>query len=162
MSTRDQPQHCRHIERVTRAASRRIVRLLTNAYMQAVCIELLRGNEQVIEARQRTLDEVATTWITACELAYGAAKSRSPKKNQMLASEFLATLRVVGLNHPAAERFGQIKSALERTSNIFADADLMIASITMAQGASLVTGNRKHYDRIDGLRIEDWIRGQED
>lgn len=34
-----------------------------------VCIELLRGNEQVIRSRQQTLDEVATTWITACELA---------------------------------------------------------------------------------------------
>jgi tRNA(fMet)-specific endonuclease VapC len=116
----------------------------------------------VIEARQRTLDEVATTWITACELAYGAAKSRSPRKNQLLVSELLATLRVVGLDHPAAERFGQIKSALERTGNILADADLMIASITLAHGASLVTGNRRHYDRIDGLRIEDWIRSQSD
>jgi len=127
-----------------------------------VCIELLRGNERVIESRQRTLDEVATTWITACELAYGAAKSRSPKENQTLVSEFLATLRVVGLDHPAAEGFGRIKSALERAGNILADADLMIAAITLAQGASLVTGNRKHYDRIAGLRIEDWIRGQDD
>lgn len=127
-----------------------------------VCIELLRGNERVIESRQRTLDEVATTWITACELAYGAAKSRSPKENQTLVSEFLATLRVVGLDHPAAEGLGRIKSALERAGNILADADLMIAAITLAQGASLVTGNRKHYDRIAGLRIEDWIRGQDD
>ena len=127
-----------------------------------VCIELLRGNERVIEARQQTLEEVATTWVTACELSYGAAKSHSPRKNQMLVSEFLATLRIVGLNRPATERFGQIKSTLESTGNILADADLMIASITMAQGASLVTGNRRHYDRIDGLRIEDWIRGQGD
>lgn len=43
-----------------------------------VCIELLKGNTCVIEKRQRTLDEVATTWVTACELSYGAAKSRSP------------------------------------------------------------------------------------
>jgi len=41
-----------------------------------VCIEILRGNSRVIEQRRRTPDEVATTWITACELAYGAAKSR--------------------------------------------------------------------------------------
>ena len=127
-----------------------------------VCVELLRGNEQVIESRRRTLDEVATTWITACELSYGAAKSRAPERNQTLVSELLATLRVVGLDHPAAQVFGRIKSVLERAGNILADADLMIASIALAQGASLVTGNRKHYDRIEGLRIEDWIRGQGD
>jgi len=127
-----------------------------------VCIELLRGNEQVIESRRRTLDQVATTWITACELSYGAAKSRSPERNQTLVSEFLATLQVIGLDHPAAEGFGRVKSALERAGNILADADLMIAAIAFAQGASLVTGNRRHYDRIEGLRIEDWIRGQGD
>ncbi len=105
---------------------------------------------------------MATTWITACELAFGAAKSRSPKKNQTLVSEFLATLPVFGLDWPAAERFGQIKSVLERAGSILADADLMIAAISLARGASLVTGNRKHYARIEGLRIEDWIRGQDD
>ena len=124
-----------------------------------VCIELLRGNARVLERRQRALDEVATTWITACELAYGAAKSRTVKKNQTLATEFLATLPVVGLDLPAAERFGRLKADLERGGNILADADLMIAAITLAQGASLVTGNRRHYARIGGLRVEDWIRG---
>ncbi len=124
-----------------------------------VCIEILRGNERVLERRQRALDEVATTWITACEIAYGAAKSRAVKKNQTLATEFLATLPVVGLDLPAAERFGRLKAELERGGNILADADLMIAAITLAQGASLVTGNLRHYARISGLRVEDWIRG---
>ena len=39
-----------------------------------------------------------------------------------------------------------------------ADADLLIAAIALAHGASVVTGNRKHYERIESLRIEDWIR----
>jgi predicted nucleic acid-binding protein len=39
-----------------------------------------------------------------------------------------------------------------------ADADLMIASIRLAHGAALVTGNRRHFECIKGLRIEDWIR----
>jgi len=34
----------------------------------------------------------------------------------------------------------------------------MIAAITLAHGAALVTGNRRHFERIDGLRIEDWLR----
>ncbi len=126
-----------------------------------VCIEILRGNAPVLDRRKRAMDEVTTTWITAGELAYGAAKSRAPEKNQSLVTEFLATLPVVGLDLPAAERFGQLKEGLERGGNILADADLMIAAITLARGASLVTGNLRHYARIDGLRLEDWIRGDE-
>lgn len=124
-----------------------------------VAIEILRGNDRVIETRRQTLDDVAMTWITACELAYGAAKSRAPDKNQTLVAEFLATLPVLGIDQPAAEQFGHLKADLERAGNILADADLLIASITRARGASLVTGNLWHYERIPGLRIEDWIRG---
>ena len=123
-----------------------------------VSIEILRGNERVIEARRSSLDQVATTWITACELAYGAAKSRAPDKNQSLVSEFLATLPVLGLDEASAECFGRKKASLERAGKCLADADLMIAAIALTRGASLVTGNRRHYERIEALRIEDWIR----
>ena len=124
-----------------------------------VCIEILRGNIRVIEHRRRTPDEVATTWITACELAYGAAKSRAPEPNQALVVAFLATLPILELDWVAAERFGRVKTDLERAGNLLADADLLIAAITLARGTHLVTGNRRHYERIPGLRIEDWIRG---
>ncbi|MGH8603243.1 MAG: hypothetical protein ACREXR_10860 [Gammaproteobacteria bacterium] len=55
---------------------------------------------------------------------------------------------------PAAERFGQLKAKLE-----LADLDLLIAAITLTHGATLITGNLKHYQRIETLCIEDWIRG---
>ncbi|MGB3918615.1 PIN domain-containing protein [Thiothrix litoralis] len=124
-----------------------------------VCIELLRGNQRVLEARSQTLDLVATTWITACELAYGAANSSKPQHNHILVTEFLATLPILDFNLAAAELFGRNKALLKQTGNTVADADLMISSITLAQGGILVTGNIRHYDRIPHLRIEDWIRG---
>ena len=124
-----------------------------------VCIEILRGNEKVIEKRRTVDDDIATTWITASELAYGAEKSRAPKRNATLVTEFLATLPIVGLDLPAALEFGRRKAKLERAGMRIADADLLIAAIALAHGASVVTGNRKHYERIEGLRTEDWIRG---
>ena len=124
-----------------------------------VCIEILHGNARVIERRRRTPDEVATTWITACELAYGAAKSRAPEPNRALVMAFLATLPILDLDWAAAERFGRLKADLERAGNRVADADLLIAAIALARGAGLITGNRRHYERVPELGIEDWIRG---
>ena len=123
------------------------------------CIEILRGNVEVIAKRRTVADEVATTWITASELAYGAEKSREPERNVTVVTEFLATLPVLGLDLPAALEFGRRKAQLERAGMRVADADLLIAAIALARGASVVTGNRKHYERIEGLRTEDWIRG---
>lgn len=124
-----------------------------------VCIEILRGNQQVIERRAAIIDVVATTWITACELSYGAEKSRHRNANAPLVTSFLATLPVLGLNLAAAEHFGRTKSQLESAGLRVADADLLIASVAMAGAATLVTGKRRHYDRITGLPVEDWIRG---
>ena len=123
-----------------------------------VCIELLRGNERVIERRQEVDDDIATTWITASELAFGAEKSNASHQNLTLVTEFLGTLPILGLNLPAALEFGRCKARLERTGMRVADADLLIAAITLANGATLVTGNRRHYARIESLRLEDWIR----
>lgn len=124
-----------------------------------VCIEVLRGNQQVIERRAAVIDEVATTWITACELSYGAEKSRYRDTNAPLVTSFLATLPVLGLNLAAAEHFGRIMSQLESEVLRVADADLLIAAVAMAHGGVLVTGNRRHYDRVTGLPVEDWIHG---
>jgi tRNA(fMet)-specific endonuclease VapC len=105
---------------------------------------------------------VAATWITAREPFYGSRRFRAPKRKQTLLSEFPATFRVVGLDHPAAHVSGQNKSVLGCADKILAVADLMIAAIALAQGASLVTSNGTHYDLIECLGIHDWIRGQRD
>lgn len=121
------------------------------------CIEILRGNQAVIERRRQIADHVATTWITASELSYGAAKSRAPEHNQNLVIAFLNTLPILDMNLLSAERFGAIKAQLERAGQLVTDADLLIASVCLAQGAILVTGNRRHYERVAGLIQEDWI-----
>lgn len=122
------------------------------------CIAILRGNDSVIERRAQTTDDVATSWITAAELYYGAAKSRAPRNNNALVKAFLESLSVLGLDAPAVEIFGEAKALLERQGQRLADADLLIAAIALGHRAIVVTGNRRHYERIPGVTVEDWIR----
>jgi tRNA(fMet)-specific endonuclease VapC len=122
------------------------------------CIAILRGTESVLERRAATPDDVATTWITAGELYYGAAKSRAPERNRALVTSFLATLPVIGLDELSAAIFGEAKALLERQGQRLADADLFIGAIAAARRATIVTGNRRHYERIPGVSIEDWTR----
>ena len=122
------------------------------------CIAILRGNESVIARRAATDDEVVTTWITAAELHYGATKSVDPEANRALVGRFLGTLRILGLDHASAQIFGEVKALLERQGQRLVDADLLIGAIAAANGASVVTGNRRSYARIPGIVIEDWMR----
>lgn len=122
------------------------------------CIAILRGDMGVIERRAATDDDVVTSWITAAELHYGAAKSLAPEKNRALVTTFLETLEVLGLNEVSAQIFGEAKAWLEQRGQRLADADLLIGAIAAANRAVVVTGNRRHYERIPGVVVEDWIR----
>ncbi len=101
---------------------------------------------------------MATTWITAAELFYGAAKSRAPEENRALVASFLATLPVLGLDEASAQIFGEAKALLERRGQRLADADLFIGAIAVVRQATVITGNRRHYERIPGVAVETWIR----
>jgi tRNA(fMet)-specific endonuclease VapC len=122
------------------------------------CIGILRGRSEVLERRAADLDEVVTTWVTAAELFYGAARSAKPDANAALVVRFLNTLPVLAPDLASARLFGEVKARLATAGQIVADADLFIAAITLSRGATLVTGNRKHYERIPGIVVEDWLR----
>ena len=109
-------------------------------------------------AHDQTPGRVATTIISVAELHYGAAKSRDRGRELEEIERFLASLDIVGLDVKAAKAFGDIKATLERQGQRLPDADLFIAAICLANNATLVTGNRRHFDRIPGLVTEDWIR----
>lgn len=123
-----------------------------------VCVEILRGNRNLIRRREETADTIRTTWITAAELHYGAARSSAVEENRLLVVRFLTTLDVVQLDPPSVEIFGRLKATLEGEGRRLADFDLLIAATALSRAAVLVTGNRRHYERIPGLEIEDWIR----
>ena len=128
------------------------------------CIGLLRGRPEIISRREAVAsEEVVTTWVTAGELFFGASKSIDPEGNARRVVQFLDTLRILGPDLGSARFFGEVKAKLRAEGNMLADADLMIASIALANDATVVTGNRRHFERVPALLLEDWLRpGQKD
>jgi len=122
------------------------------------CVAILRGHGHVIDRRAKEPGTVATTWMTAAELYFGAAKSTAPEHNRLLVDAFLATLPVLDPDPTAARLFGEAKAFLQRLGTPVADADLIIAVIALARGAAVVTGNHRHLARVPGVVVEDWIR----
>lgn len=122
------------------------------------CIGILRGYETVLSRRQITDDEIAVSFMTVAELYYGAEKSSNPGKNYQLIEQFLLTVTIINTDMEILKEFGKLKAALENQGNSLADADLLIASTCIAKCDLLVTGNTKHYERISGLKLDNWLR----
>lgn len=122
-----------------------------------VCIHILRGNNKVIEERRKYPDQVAVSFMTVAELYYGAEKSANPTKNRSLIEQLLLTLSVINSDNQIMHRFGMLKASLEGLSIPLADADLLIAATALEKCNLLVTGNIKHFSRIAGLPLVNWI-----
>ena len=122
-----------------------------------VCVEILRGNREVIQRRRATTETVAISFMTVAELYFGAYKSSEPEYNRSLVEKFLLTVQIRHSDIQILERFGIIKSSLQRDGQTLADADVLIAATALSNTAKLVTGNVRHYERIEGLKIENWM-----
>lgn len=101
-------------------------------------------------------DDIATTIINYTELLFGAYKSTKVEQKLTAIKAFLETLTTVGFDKRAGEKFAQLKAKLQKQGTLLADMDLMIASICLANGFTLVTNNTKHFKRIENLTIENW------
>lgn len=100
--------------------------------------------------------EQGTTAITLGELAYGAQRVARAELYQR-AMRLLGDATVLPFDRAAAERYGHIRSELERDGMHLADPDLRIAATVLAHDAALITGNTRHFDRVPGLTVQDWL-----
>lgn len=99
-----------------------------------------------------------TSAITAGELFYGAYKS--PRKDyflQKLEQVVWPRVQIISFDRKTAKTYGQLRADLERAGQPLSGTDLMIASIALTYNLTLVTGNIKHFTRVKGLRVEDWL-----
>jgi predicted nucleic acid-binding protein len=47
---------------------------------------------------------------------------------------------------------------LRKKGNLVEDADILIAATAMTNDLEVVTDNTRHFDRIDGLEISNWLQ----
>ena len=96
--------------------------------------------------------------ITLMELYYGAYKSQHVDANLAKIKTLEQSLDILITGQETAEIFGKLKSKLESIGNRLDDFDLIIASTALTHNLVLVTNNEKHFQRIEGLKLENWCK----
>jgi tRNA(fMet)-specific endonuclease VapC len=108
------------------------------------------------ERFNREADGLAISTIVLTELLHGAAESARPQKNRREVENFAERLEVLPFDAAAADHAADIRAALERQGRPIGGYDVLIAGHARSRGLIVVTGNRSEFDRVDGLRCEDW------
>lgn len=99
---------------------------------------------------------VAISTITCYEILRGL---RYVGATHTLAAfeHFMATSTILPFDLPASREAAEIYVALRRDGQLLEDADIIIGGIALANNCVLVTNNTKHYARITGLDLENWV-----
>jgi predicted nucleic acid-binding protein len=100
-----------------------------------------------------------TSSVTLGEMVYGAYKL--PTHTSLLLDRLervlLPNLPVLPFDAAAARHYGQVRAELERQGTPLGEADLRIGAIALSRGLTVVTGNVRHFQRIPGLSVENWL-----
>lgn len=101
--------------------------------------------------------EQFTTAVTLGELLYGVAKRDSDRLRSRVRELVRGALTVLPFDERAAEAYGSLRAQLEAEGRRLDESDMRIASIALSRDLTLVTGNVRHFDRVPGLTVENWL-----
>ncbi len=122
-----------------------------------ILIYSIKGREKVIENfKARRNYPKAMSVITYGELIYRAKKSLFTEKNMANVRRMVEIFPILNITPAIMETFGELKATLEKTGNPGDDMDLLIGSTALVHNLILVTNNTKHFEKIEGLELENW------
>jgi tRNA(fMet)-specific endonuclease VapC len=124
-----------------------------------ICIYALKERPPEVLARLRAEGpaKVALSVITVLELRQGAEGSRQPEVAHGRLDFFLAAMRLVPFEAEDAIHGARLRADLRRQGRPIGDFDSLIAAQALARDLILVTNNLREFERIGGLRTENWV-----
>ena len=123
------------------------------------CSFIIRNKPLTIKEKLKKIEQehtIALSSIVVSELLYGATKKDSPRLLKIV-SAFIDNFVIYDYNKVSAQSYATVRTRLERQEEIIGANDLLIASHTLSMDAILVTNNRREFQRVQGLRVEDWV-----
>lgn len=123
------------------------------------CVFFLRGKlnlDEIIKEKGR--QNCFISEITVVELRYGAENSDNPLKSHKSVDAFVSGLSIIPI-FGSIKRYAQKKVRLRKIGKPMHDEfDLLIGVTAVENELTLVTDNIKDFERLDGIKIENWVK----
>ena len=124
-----------------------------------ICIYAIKNKpEGVLEKLRENINPgICISAITLAELEHGVAKSMYPEKNAMALLKVLSLINVRDFDDRAAIEYGRICAYLQKQGTPIGTMDMLIAAHAISEDLILVTNNLREFQRVPGLRLENWV-----
>ena len=123
-----------------------------------ICIYIMKNKpEKVLRRFKEELNNgIGISSITLAELEYGMKHSSNPAQNERALLRFLVPLSVLPFGAGAASEYGAIRTFLQNNGTPIEPLDMLIAAHAKSEGLVMVTNNVRVFERVPGLKIENW------
>ena len=123
-----------------------------------ICIYAIKHKPEQVFMRLQEHDpiDICISSVTYAELVHGVEKSKAIEKNRVALALLLANIEIMNFDSLAAESYGKIRADLEKAGTPIGSLDMMIAGHAKALGYTVVTNNTKAFERVKGLKLENW------
>ena len=119
-------------------------------------VEWLKGRPAAVQLLTSLRpDGLAISHITYGEVYEGIEYGRDRVATEHGFRQFLRGVTILPTTQAIMRRFAQVRGQLRAQGQLIGDMDLLIAATALASNRTLVTRNRRHFDRVPGLAIHD-------
>ncbi|SIQ44527.1 tRNA(fMet)-specific endonuclease VapC [Alkalispirochaeta americana] len=95
--------------------------------------------------------------LTIAELEYGIENSSKIEENRIALLKYLSLFNILPFDDKDAIPYGKLKSKLRKEGRIIGPIDMLLAAQALSKDLVFVTNNTKEFERIEDLRLENWI-----
>jgi len=124
-----------------------------------ICIFYLRGKYRINMKLKEIIgyNNCFISEITLAELKYGAELSENVDQNRRFVNDFAGKVGILPIFN-SLDIYAKEKARLRKSGYMIEDFDLLIGCSSVKNNLILVTNNEKHFDRIEKIKIENWIK----
>lgn len=128
-----------------------------------ICSFIMREQpEAVIKRLEQAVlrnHRIVVSAITYAEMSFGAIGKKASPRHAQLVDAFCTRLdAVLPWDRAAVDSTTEIKAVLAAAGTPIGPNDTAIAGHAIAAGAILVTNNTREFERVPGLKLEDWVK----
>ncbi|NNJ27568.1 type II toxin-antitoxin system VapC family toxin [Alienimonas chondri] len=120
-----------------------------------VLSDYLRGHPRVLQRAAQYGGRLFISTVTLGEISVWP-RLRGARITRDELDLLLGGLHVIPLDEAIALRFAEVAAALRNAGTPKPTPDLLIAATALHHGLTMVTANRRDFDPVPGLPVEDW------
>ena len=118
-------------------------------------VHYVNGHAGIVERLDALKREgLGLSVVSLAELYEGILYSADPSRSETGLNDFLRVVTLVGIDTEICRSFGRERGRLRAERTLIADFDLLIGATALRHNLVLLSNNRRHFERIEGLQIE--------